>query len=440
MSTVSMVALALALSQAPAQPAAQPAQPAAQPAVKLTLAEALDAAEKRNLDMKAALAALDQADEISAQAWSYQLPQVKASAQAIRNNKAAFIPGGVFGPDYIPIVPLHAQQAKIEASQVLFAPSLWFSIRSAHRAEDSAVAQLEGARRAIRFGVAQAYYGVAATAKAVSASERLLEIAQRQEKDAKVRFDAGTIAKVGLLRAEIDRARAEQDLKRARNSHESMRITLASLLDRPVDFEIVEPPEPTMPGDAGALEARALAERPEVAAARATVDANRASRNAAWAEDLPTVAAFGQHSWSNSAGLTGGAETWLIGLSASWNLLDGGLRESKIRQNGAKLDEAEARLKKAENQVRDDVRQALLDLDSARANAAKSKEQRDLAAENQRLVDVSYKAGAATAVEQADATAQLRTAEFGAQADELSARIAALKVQLAVGAKAPVTQ
>ncbi|MFT3912750.1 MAG: TolC family protein [Anaeromyxobacteraceae bacterium] len=177
-----------------------------------------------------------------------------------------------------------------------------------------------------------------------------------------------------------------------------------------------------------------------MAAARATVDANRASRNAAWAEYLPTVAAFGQHSWANSAGLAGGAETWLIGLSASWNLLDGGLRESKIRQNGAKLDEAEARLKKAENQVRDDVRQSLLDLDSARANAAKSKEQRDLAAENQRLVDVSYKAGAATAVEQADATAQLRTAEFGAQADELSARIAALKVQLAVGAKAPITQ
>ena len=43
-------------------------------------------------------------------------------------------------------------------------------------------------------------------------------------------------------------------------------------------------------------------------------------------------------------------------------------------------------------------------------------------------MDVSFKAGAATAVEQADATAQLRAASFGATADELTARLAALKL------------
>ena len=343
----------------------------------------------------------------------------------------------MLGPEKVVIVPMHAQSAKIEATQVLFAPSLWFSIRQAHRGEDSAVATIEGGRRAVRFGVAQAFYGVASLAKVVSVNERLLEIAERQEKDAKVRFQAGTIAKVGLLRAEIDRARAEQELKRARNSYESARITLATLLDRPADFEVVEPPEPPAPGDPAQLEARALAERPEVAAARATVDASHAERNAALAQYLPTVAAFGQHNWANSAGLTGQSESWLIGLSASWNILDGGLRESKIRTGNAKIDEAEAKLKKAEATVRDEVRQALLDLDSARANAEKAKEQRELAAENQRLVDVSYRAGASTAVEQADATAQLRTAEFALPAEELSARLAGLKVLPAVGARSP---
>ena len=77
--------------------------------------------------------------------------------------------------------------------------------------------------------------------------------------------------------------------------------------------------------------------------------------------------------------------------------------------------------------------QALLDLDSARANAAKAKEQRDLAAENSRLVDVSYRAGSATAVEQADATAALRTPEIGVLTENLNAQLAALRVLLAVG-------
>jgi outer membrane protein TolC len=326
---------------------------------------------------------------------------------------------------------------QVDATQMLFSPRLVFAIQGAHRGEAAATATLDGARRAIRFGVAQAFYGVASLAKAVSVNERLLEIAQRQEKDAKVRFQAGTIAKVGLLRAEIDRARAEQDLKRARNNYESVRLALATLLDRPADFEVAEPPEPPAAGDPVQLEERALRERADVAAARATVDATRSARNADVATYLPNVAAFGRYAISNSGGLTGQSESWVGGLALSWNIFDGGLRESKIRQGNARIDEAEAKLLKAEADARAEVRQALLDLDSARANAEKAKEQSELATENQRLVDVSYKAGAATAVEQADATAALRTAEFALQAEELSARLAALRVLQAAGATSP---
>jgi outer membrane protein TolC len=75
----------------------------------------------------------------------------------------------------------------------------------------------------------------------------------------------------------------------------------------------------------------------------------------------------------------------------------------------------------------------VLDLESARANALKAKEQRDLAAENQRLVDVSYRAGAATAVEQADAVAALRNAEIAQLTETLSAQVAALRVLRAAG-------
>ena len=83
------------------------------------------------------------------------------------------------------------------------------------------------------------------------------------------------------------------------------------------------------------------------------------------------------------------------------------------------------------------MKQAWLDLDSARANATKAREQRDLAAENQRLVDVAYRAGTATAVEQADATAQLRNAELGEVTEALTAQLAALRVLRAAGAFHP---
>ena len=116
-----------------------------------------------------------------------------------------------------------------------------------------------------------------------------------------------------------------------------------------------------------------------------------------------------------------------------WTILDGGLRESDIREGNARIAASDAALRSTEAKARQEVLTALIDLDSARANAAKAKEQRDLAAENSRLIDVSYKAGASTAVELADATASLRTAEIGVLTEDLNAQLAALRVLLAVG-------
>jgi len=95
--------------------------------------------------------------------------------------------------------------------------------------------------------------------------------------------------------------------------------------------------------------------------------------------------------------------------------------------------EAEAQRRGLEYRITAEVKQAILDLESAQANAVKSKEQARLAEENQRLVDVSFRAGAATAVEQADATAQLRTAAIAATADGLQAQLAAVKLLKVAG-------
>ncbi|HEY7726540.1 MAG TPA: hypothetical protein VH880_14485 [Anaeromyxobacteraceae bacterium] len=80
----------------------------------------------------------------------------------------------------------------------------------------------------------------------------------------------------------------------------------------------------------------------------------------------------------------------------------------------------------------------MLDLESARANARKAEEQRALAAENLRLVETAWRAGSATAVEQADAAASLRNAEIALTAEVLGARLAALRVLQAAGAFDPV--
>lgn len=423
--------IALALAQAPTAPPQAGAE--APPALVLSLDEALRLASERNLDLKAARAALRQAEQQTWKAWAGQLPWVAASGVYTVNETASEIPAGFLGPDPITIVAKEQMAGQVEANQVVFSPSLWFGIRAASQVEDATRLQVDAARRDILFFTAQAYYGIAALKRSVEVSERLLEIARRQEADARVRFQAGTIAKVGRLRAEIDRARAEQDVLRARNAYESARLALASLLDRPPDFGVVDPPEPALGEEPSSLEEAAARARPDVAAARRVVDAARSARASVAGRYLPDVAAFARWQIQNAAGFTGQKDQWAVGIGATWQLLDGGLREAELREANAGIERAEALAAAAEARARLEVRQALLDLESARANAVKAREQRELAAENQRLVDVAFRAGSATAVEQADATAQLRTAEIAAAAEGLAAQLAALRARKVAG-------
>jgi outer membrane protein TolC len=466
------IALAFALAQAPA--AAKPSQPQAapqpppppapvapapapvapqppQPTTTLTLDDALRQAGERNLDLKAAASRLRQAEQGYWKATAGYLPTVTLGGTythqsavnlpfpvAYDSASTTPVPGAPptvhpLVTQSFPVVPGDQLQFTADASQVLFAPGLWYAISAASSGTDAARQATENARRSILFGTAQAYYGVASLRQLVQVDERLLEIAQRQEKDTRVRYQAGTVAKVGLLRAEIDRARAEQDLQRARNSYQSARLALAQLLDRPADFDVVDPEEPKLPPDPAKLADQALQDRPDVKSARSQLEAAQAAKKAQWGGYLPTVAAFGHYQNADKAGLTG-KELWSVGLAAKWNILDGGLREANVREANARAAEAETNLASTEAKAKLEVNQALLDLDSARANAAKAMEQRELAAENARLVDVSYRAGAATAVEQADATAQLRNAELAQTSETLNARLAALRVLQAAGA------
>jgi outer membrane protein TolC len=473
MSTFVAALAALTLAQAPS-------------ASPLTLDEALQRAAQANTDLRAAQARLAQAKAGIWKAWSFHLPQVTAGGSWTHNSDESRLSlpvgyrlrertgaagtvagepaepttdafgnplpgappttGGTAGAGFFlvenrieaTLQKFDTLAGQVQVTQALLAPQAWFGIQAAYKGADVASKSVEGARREVLFGVAQAYYGVTSLKRLVRVSEELQGIAARQEKDAKVRLDTGTIAKVGYLRAQIDLARADQDLIRARNAYESAKISLAAALDRDTAFEVVEPPEPTLPADTSGLEQEALRSRPDLQAARLSEDLASALRRISAARYLPSLGAFYRWQIANVGGFTGQSDSWAAGLALSWNVFDGGLREAELREGSARIAEAEANRRGLEVRVEAEVRQALLDLESARANAVKAKEQARLAEENQRLVDVSFRAGAATAVEQADATAALRTAAIAATGETLQAQLAALKLLKVAGAFDPV--
>ena len=441
---------------------AQAAAPAAQGG--LTLEEALREATARNPDLKVLAERVRQSQELGWKAWSAYLPRITAGASFTHNNipdvtfssPSAFAirdvgapptdpnPGLPGAPSAFVLVPSAFDEftiqkqnqlgAQVQADQALIAPQAMFGIAAAGAATRAAQAQVESSRRDVLFGVAQVFYGAAGAKQAVGVAERQVALDLAREKDARIRYEAGTSTRVSLLRAQIDRATAEQDLKRAQNAYASSRVALASLLDRKdADFDVVLPDPPAPPGDPRALEARALEERPDVQAAREQISLAERNRNGVFARYAPTLGAFARWQWANLAGFAGKYSTWAVGLGLNWTLLDGGLRESDLRDAQSRVVEAEASLKGAELRATDDVRRAGLDLDSAVANRAKSKERVELARETYKLVDVNFRAGAATYLEVSDASTQLNSAEVQLIADSINADLAAIRLLKVAG-------
>lgn len=446
---------------------------AAAPGPTLTLDQALDQAKTKNLDLQTARARLDQAHEISGKVWAGYLPQIALGASYTRNQYGAAIdmPTGYYirdmgspvagGPAFDPTRPVGVDNppgepsnyvmipsgydaleiqkkdqlgAQVTVTQALLVPALWPAIENAYVAEEVAELGVANAEHEILFAVAQLYYGAAGLKEVVAVQERLLENARTREKDAKVRVDAGTVPTIFLIRAQIDRARSEQDLLRAQNAFASARVALSTLLDRDADFDVERPPEPegAVAGDPTALDGR-----PDVKLARRSLDLAQGADDGVLYKYLPNLVLQGLWRIANTKGFSDSYDYWALTLALSWTIWDGGSRESEQREASARVREADLARQATERRARDEVTRAKLDLDSALSARVKADEQRRLAQENMRLVTVSYQSGTATQVELSDATTALAAAEVGAVAEMLNAQLSALRVQKALGAFHP---
>jgi outer membrane protein TolC len=470
---VSLVTLALLLAQTPppanfsTQGLPDPMVPAAQSGLPLlSLDAALTAARSRNLDLQAAQAHYEAAKEIVGKTWSGYLPQLAANGSYTRNNiGAAFAaPTGLYIREGVPetqyyappptnlpgtvptpaltVVPTYTKiivqeqnqwQGKISGSQNIFAPSLIASIRAATLTARAAELTLDNTRRQILFGVAQQYYAAAGLRRAAEVQAQLVDIQTSRVKDAQIRFDSGTVNKIYLLRAQIDQTQAEQNLRATRYGYAASKAALAVLLERSPDFEVDMPPDPVLPQQLNQLEDTAPLNRADVLSAKVQVDAADATHTSVLLSYLPTVNFSGAYLISNATGFTGLTGSWYFSFGLNWTLFDGGLREASLREAAANARAAAATASSLDLQSKEQVRSAMLALESARTNRDKAIDQARLSRENLLLVKINTEAGAATYLEQEDAISALDQAELLEIQETLNAQLGVLAVENAAG-------
>jgi outer membrane protein TolC len=253
------------------------------------------------------------------------------------------------------------------------------------------------------------------------ADEARIKAVQAEIDSAKLSFDqataaheAGTSPRIDALRSQVDYQSEQQSLIAAANELAKDKLSLARAIGLPLDqkfdlsdatpFQAFDTPDPD------AAFQQALKQRKDLAAAAEQTKAAEASKKAAFVDQLPTLTVSGNF----------GDQGETVGHSHGTYLAEGQisapvLQIAKIRGeeevSGALLDQARAKLSDQAQQVNADIRDAILDIQTAAKLVDVTKSNVDLAREALSEAQQRFKAGVADSLPVSQALATDRQAE-----------------------------
>ena len=157
--------------------------------------------------------------------------------------------------------------------------------------------------------------------------------------------------------------------------------------------------------------AYALENRADAAMADYAVKQAESARKAAKAGYRPQVSASISKGLSNENLVSKKiSDQWTAGISASWNIFDGGITDAQVHEADAALTRAKEIAAQTREQIQLDVQQYFLELHAAEKNIGTTQASVSLAEENYKIAQVRYAAGVGTNLDVMDASRKLTEA------------------------------
>ncbi|MEO8275417.1 MAG: TolC family protein [Thermoanaerobaculia bacterium] len=378
------------------------AQTAPAEVLHLTVEDAIARGEAANLQALLASASEREAAGARREALARLFPQIDLAVSQSREkiNLASFGLPAPAGESSL-IGPFNVFDGRVALSTPLFDARANAGARAARLRLESAHLDAVAAHDEVAAAVAELYLAnVTARARIASADARFAT-AQAVAVEAHDRKEAGRAAGIDVLRAEVERASAEQQTIAAENAAEQLELTLARAIGVPPGQVLALDPLPYVALDFPVLPA-ALAEaqrqRPDLAAARAAVEALAAAEKAVRRERLPRLDL--RASWGPSGPDFDTAEdTYDATAALRLPLFDGGRISGAIAAAEARTSAGRARLADLEVGVEVEVRSALLDAAAATRSVAVAAQALDLSALQLVQARDRFSAGVASSIE-----------------------------------------
>lgn len=436
----------------------------------LGLDEAVQLAVRQNPTLDEATAAIRRAEAVVAEVRSFQLPRFDANASlTIQGPIPVFTlttppttPGGVARTETIPFGKTFTRNFSITGS---YNPDPFGRIGSQREVARRQVNVARGGffttQNELVYAVQNVYLATLRAQELVRVQQEALAAAQEQLRVAEAQLRAGTAPEFDVLRARVQVENTRQNLVTATANVARTGASLSRLLsiEPTTTVELVPialppgaegvaastarqilspqgaatPAEAPLPDTLEATLAQAFNQRPEIYRAEWARRVAEAQVNFERKGRLPefSLTAGGFYN-PDVTGFAAVDKSWSVIANVAVPIWDAGLTRARTREARADVQAAAARLESARDQVAEEVRTALVDVENAadrRRTAVANVEQ---AREALRIAEVRYTAGLAPNVEVTDAQAaltQARANQVNADYDYIAA-LAALNRSL----------
>ncbi len=304
-----------------------------------------------------------------------------------------------------------------------------------------AEATFERIKQQIIFAVRQAYYQLLLAQAGLDSANHTVTQAAENLRVARARVASGVSPKFDEVQADVALAAARQAQVRARNGVAQAVQGLAGLVNLPLDTPLA-PQDPfavtAVQTSLDRLIARALEARPELVEVQARQAAAQAGIALTESGARLNLGLSGAFDYSNTNAFIPGTQlssTWSVTLAATLNVSDGGLTTERINEARQRLEQLKAAEEAQRQAIELEVRQAYLNLLSAREELTGADALLAQAAEALRIAKVRFAAGVGTSLEVLSAQASSSQAEVAKAQALFTYNVARAALVRAVGAE-----
>jgi outer membrane protein TolC len=387
--------------QQPGAPAATPGAITSAP-LPISLSEAIARGLDRNLGILVSQAGIEGAEGARWQALSTLLPDFYGSVGETRQ-KINLDQFGFSFPGFPKLIgPFNVFDARISASQAVVDLSALAHLRGRVQGLQAAKFNAQDARDTVVLAVANLYLDTVAGISRIEAAEAEVNTAKALFDQASDMKQAGTIAGIDVLRAQVQYETEQQQLIVLRNTVAKQKLGLARAIGidprQPIELSDRVGYHAMAPLSADEAITRAISQRADLQAATALVSAAEAEKFAAQSGRIPTLHVMGNIGPVGQT-VSGSLMTYAFGAEVHVPIFEGGIAHARTLQADAELRQRRAQMEDLKRQVQYDVQTALLDLGAADERVRVAQHTTQLAQQTQEQARDRFRAGVASNLE-----------------------------------------